>query len=197
MSFDRPAADLAPRLLGATLTVRGCAGRVVETEAYAPDDPASHSFGGPTRRNAAMFGPAAHAYVYRIYGMHWCLNVVAARGHAVLIRALEPAENTTLMLRRRRMNKMAPRLTAGPGVLAQAMGISREYTGTDMLSAQSPIWIESRGGLVNEEDILASPRIGVDYAEECAAWEWRFFLRDNIWVSKRRGDEAKTMNKLL
>lgn len=178
------------------------AGRIVEVEAYrAPEDKASHAYGNRfTERTKVMYSQGGHAYIYLCYGIHHLFNVVTgAEGmaHAVLIRALEPAENTTLMLRRRRMNKMAPRLTAGPGVLAQAMGITREYTGTDMLSAQSPIWIESRGGLVNEEDILASPRIGVDYAEECAAWEWRFFLRDNIWVSKRRGDEAKTMNKLL
>jgi DNA-3-methyladenine glycosylase len=120
MTFDQPATTLARALIGATLTVRGCSGIITETEAYTPDDPASHSYSGPTRRNASMFGPAGRAYVYRIYGLHWCLNVVGQPGHAVLIRALEPTEGLDLMKDRR----ARPPLTKGPGMLAQALGIT-------------------------------------------------------------------------
>ncbi|MCB0561223.1 MAG: DNA-3-methyladenine glycosylase [Lewinellaceae bacterium] len=167
------------------------AGRIVEVEAYrAPDDKASHAYGNRyTERTKAMFARGGHAYIYLCYGIHHLFNVVTGEqgmAHAVLIRALEPVENTALMLRRRHMEKTEPRLTAGPGVLSQAMGISRQYTGTDMLDAQSPIWIETREETVAAEEIIASPRIGVAYAEECAAWEWRFYLRGNRWVSKQR-----------
>lgn len=165
------------------------AGRIVEVEAYrAPEDKASHAYGNRrTKRTEVMFARGGHAYIYLCYGIHHLFNVVTGeegQAHAVLVRALEPAENTGLMLRRRKMNKVEPRLTAGPGVLSQAMGITRQYTGTDMLSPESPIWIESRGETVEEKNIIASPRIGVAYAEECAAWEWRFYMRGNRWVSK-------------
>ncbi|MCB0593165.1 MAG: DNA-3-methyladenine glycosylase [Lewinellaceae bacterium] len=165
------------------------AGRIVEVEAYrAPEDKASHAYGNRyTERTKVMYARGGHAYIYLCYGIHHLFNVVTgAEGmaHAVLIRALEPAAGTGLMLRRRRMSKIAPRLTAGPGVLSQAMGITRQHTGTDMLAPHSPIWIESREAPVSEEDIIAAPRIGVAYAEECAAWEWRFYLRGNAWVSK-------------
>ncbi|HPD93308.1 MAG TPA: DNA-3-methyladenine glycosylase [Pararhodobacter sp.] len=172
MSFDRPAADLAPRLLGATLTVRGCAGRVVETEAYAPDDPASHSFGGPTRRNAAMFGPAAHAYVYRIYGMHWCLNVVAARGHAVLIRALEPLSGIEAMAARRGPGRP---LCKGPGMLAQALGIDGDDDGRPFGTP------DFRLDLAPPADWLTGPRIGITRATD---WPMRFGL-PGPWLSRR------------
>ena len=167
------------------------AGRIVEVEAYrAPDDKASHAYGNRyTERTKVMYALGGHAYVYLCYGIHHLFNVVTGEqgmAHAVLIRALEPSDNTALMLRRRRMNKIEPRLTAGPGVLSQALGISREYTGVDLLAPESPIWIENREEPVAAAEIIASPRIGVGYAEECAAWEWRFHLRGNRWVSKQR-----------
>lgn len=168
-----PAPVLAPLLLGARLTVRGCAGILTETEAYTPDDPASHSFPGPTRRNAAMFGPAGHAYVYRIYGLHWCLNVVGLPGHAVLIRAMQPVEGIALMQARR---GRTDRLTTGPGRLAQALGIDgtddgRPFTPPDFALALNP-----------PTDWLTGPRIGITKA---ADWPRRYGLPGSAHLSRR------------
>jgi len=170
--FALPATELAPRLIGARLTVRGVAGRVTETEAYAPDDPASHSHPGPTRRNAAMFGPAGHAYVYRIYGLHWCLNLVGLPGHAVLIRALEPLAGLDLMQARR--GRPAP-LTTGPGMLAQALGITddddgRPFGATDFRLDPGP-----------PAPLLTGPRIGIRRAVDRP---WRWGLRGSPWLSR-------------
>ena len=164
MTWARPATDLAPSLLGATLRVRGCTGRITETEAYTPDDPASHSFPGPTQRNAAMFGPSGRAYVYRIYGMHWCLNVVGLPGHAVLIRALEPLEGAALMQARRGPGRP---LCLGPGMLAQALGITgaddhRPFDGDDFGLTLDP-----------PREWLTGPRIGITKA---ADWPRRYGL---------------------
>ncbi|MFN4101038.1 MAG: DNA-3-methyladenine glycosylase [Pararhodobacter sp.] len=164
MTFALPAARLAPLLLGATLTVRGCSGRITETEAYAPDDPASHSFPGPSARNAAMFGPAGHAYVYRIYGLHWCLNVVGLPGHAVLIRALEPVAGIAMMEARRGAGRP---LCGGPGMLAQALGI----TGADDGQPFGPP--EFRLDLDPPDEWLTATRIGITRA---ADWPMRFGL---------------------
>lgn len=160
--FDRPALALAPLLIGARLSVRGAGGIVTETEAYQPDDPASHSFPGPTRRNAAMFGPPGCAYVYRIYGLHWCLNVVAAPGHAVLIRALAPDHGLAEMEARRGPGRP---LATGPGMLAQALGITgaddgRAFGTADFALEPGP-----------ELTPLTGPRIGITKATELP---WRF-----------------------
>ena len=159
------AVALARRLIGATLVVRGAGGLVIETEAYGRDDPASHSFRGPTRRNASMFGPAGHAYVYRSYGIHLCLNVVARPGEAVLIRALAPTAGLDLMRTRRRGS---PQLCSGPGRLAEALGVRIEddaapFDGTDLsltLPSAAP-------------ELLAGPRIGISRAQDLP---WRFGL---------------------
>ena len=172
MIFNRPATDLAPALIGATLTVRGCSGLITETEAYTPDDPASHSFPGPTRRNAAMFGPAGHAYVYRIYGMHWCLNVVAAPGHAVLIRALEPLSGIDAMTARRGRGKP---LAKGPGMLAQALDI----TGMDNGRPFGPPDFTLTPGTT--PDLVIGPRIGITKA---ADWPRRFGLKGSRHLSR-------------
>ena len=159
------AVALARRLIGASLVVRGAGGIVVETEAYGRDDPASHSFRGPTGRNASMFGPAGHAYVYRSYGIHLCLNVVARRGEAVLIRALEPRIGIAQMQARRRGSAL---LCSGPGRLSEALGLCPEddgapFDGTDF-SLTPP------GGT---PDLLVGPRIGISKAQDLP---WRFGL---------------------
>jgi DNA-3-methyladenine glycosylase len=166
-------------------------GKIVETEAYrGPEDKASHAWNNRrTKRTSVMFEEGGLAYVYLCYGIHHLFNVVTGpegAPHAVLIRALEPVEGTDQMLGRRKMEKIAPRLCAGPGSLSQAMGIHTEHTGTALYQARSPIQIEDRGETVSEENIIASPRVGVDYAAECALWNWRFRIKNSIWTSLPR-----------
>ena len=166
------AVDLARRLIGATLLVRGAGGTIIETEAYTRDDPASHSFRGPTARNASMFGSAGHAYVYRSYGIHLCLNVVARPGEAVLIRALDPTTGIEAMALRRN----SPQLCNGPGRLTQALGIRPEddgapFDGTDLAIALSP----------DRPDLLAGPRIGISRAQDLP---WRFGLAGARGISR-------------
>jgi DNA-3-methyladenine glycosylase len=129
--FARSADVVARELIGALFTVDGVGGEIVETEAYGPGDPASHSFRGKTARNASMFGPSGHAYVYRIYGLHWCFNMVAERGSAVLIRVLAPTERVDAMMTRRHTAELK-QLCAGPGRLCQALAIDRRHDGLSL-----------------------------------------------------------------
>ena len=165
--WARPAPEVAARLIGAGLMVDGVGGTIVETEAYAAHDPASHSFRGLTPRNAPMFGPIGRAYVYRIYGRHWCLNVVcdaATPGSAVLIRALEPVWNPEVMTQRR--GPVPTRdLCAGPGRLCQALGVTGDLNHRPMAAA--PFTIELR----EPEPVVAGPRIGIRQGVETP---WRF-----------------------
>jgi len=186
--FLRPTLDVARDLLGArlTTTIRGVktSGRIVEVEAYyGPTDPASHSYRGETPRNAPMFGPGGLCYVYLIYGLHHCVNVVTEKagvGAAVLIRALEPVEGIAAMGRRRKSDDSA-HLTNGPARLCEALKITRALSGHDLL----------RSGLIKltpDEDIPdravgRSTRIGISKGKEL---DWRFFIRGNDWVSKAR-----------
>lgn len=171
---------LAPALLGSYLVreVDGqtLAGRIVETEAYTPEDPACHASRGETARNRPMFGPPGTAYVYLIYGMHHCFNVVtepAGRGAAVLVRAVEPVLGVEEMAARR-PNKD---LTRGPGKLCQAMGIGPDLNGL-ALTQRGPLYLLKAPP---EGAIAASPRVGITKAAELP---WRFFLAENPWVSK-------------
>lgn len=174
--FDRPARDLAPALLGFRFEVDGVGGRIVETEAYAQDDPASHSFAGPTARNAAMFGPPGCAYVYRIYGLHFCMNVVAARGEAVLLRALEPTTGLDVMRLRRRAED-ARLLCAGPGRLCEALAVTRDLDGRPLDAP--PFRLAPPDAPPGE--IAIGRRVGIAKAAEAPL---RFALRGSPYISK-------------
>jgi len=156
--------DLARRLIGATLLIRGTGGIIIETEAYARDDPASHSFRGLTQRNAAMFGPTGHAYVYRSYGIHLCLNVVAQPGEAVLIRALAPRIGIDLM----QMRRGSPMLCNGPGRLTQALGVRADDDGAPFDGHELAIQLAPE-----VPDLLVGPRIGITKGQDLP---WRFGL---------------------
>ena len=163
-------------------------GKIVETEAYrAPDDKACHAYNNRrTNRTEVMFAEGGKAYVYLCYGIHHLFNVVTAKedmAHAALVRAVEPVDNIEVMLMRRKMKKLERRISAGPGTLSQALGITTNWTGTDMADGDSPIWIENRGENIPPENIIASPRVGIDYAEECIDWPWRFRIKNSKWTS--------------
>ena len=187
--YRRPAEEVARDLLGRFL-VRDLDGerlvlRLVETEAYlGGPDRASHAWDGRrTPRNESLYLPGGHAYVYFIYGMHWCLNAVTGErdvGSAVLIRAGEPVEGEERMAANRGRTKD---LATGPGKLCQALGIDRALDGH--LLDRPPLTI-ARGEPVGEEEIVAGPRVGVDYAGEAAAWPLRFAVRGNPHVSRPR-----------
>jgi len=170
--------EVAHSLLGATLLVDGVGGTVVEVEAYAPDDPASHSFRGPTARNAAMFGPPGRLYVYRSYGMHWCANIVCEPegvGAAVLIRALEPTHGVETMRERRGVDDVGL-LCSGPGRLTQALAITGAYDGARL--DRPPFELRPPAEAV---DIAATTRIGITSG---ADRPWRYVLRGSPWLSR-------------
>ena len=173
--FDRPVPEVARDLIGATLLVNGVGGPLVELEAYDGADPASHSFNGPTPRNAAMFGPPGHAYVYKIYGIHWCLNFVCQPGSAILVRALEPTHGLDLMHARR--GGVAERqLCSGPGKLCQALDIDRSQDGLP-LDAE-PFALMAADGV---HEVATGPRIGITKGVETP---WRFVRRGSPFLSK-------------
>ena len=171
---DLDACALARALIGARLIVRGTGGTIIETEAYARHDPASHSFRGPTPRNRAMFGPPGHAYVYRSYGIHLCLNVVGRPGEAVLIRAIRPDIGADIMRQRRPLGP----LCAGPGRLCQALDVritddGRPFDGIEL--ALQP-------GDGPAPDIVTGPRIGITRGQDLL---WRFGMAGAQGLSRR------------
>jgi len=181
--FARSVHDVAPDLIGVTLLVDGVGGRIVEVEAYDHEDPASHGFRGRTDRNASMFGPPGHAYVYRSYGIHWCLNLVCEEvgvANAVLLRALEPTRGLEQMRARRGLEDERL-LCSGPGRLCQALGVTREHDGLpldrppfELFAGDSPV------------DVVNGPRIGITRAAELP---WRYAEAGSRFLSRplRRG----------
>ncbi len=155
------------------------AGRIVETEAYrGTDDKAAHSYGHRrTPRTEVFFGPGGHAYVYLIYGIHHMFNIVTGpveQPDAVLIRAIEPLVNFDLMRSRRGLTASGPRIGNGPALVCQSLGIDRSHYGVDLMSEDSDVRLRGELGSVSARSIVASPRVGIAYAEECAVWPWRF-----------------------
>jgi DNA-3-methyladenine glycosylase len=181
LDFTQPPQLFARSLIGALLTVDGVGGVIVETEAYDITDPASHSYSGPSARNAAMFGAPGHAYVYRIYGLHHCLNIVCGPqpGAAVLIRALEPRHGIEVMRARRRLDRTTD-LCSGPGRLCQALAVAMAH---DALPIDRPPFALEPAG--EAAQILVGPRIGITKA---ADQPWRFGLAGSKFLSRRFPD---------
>jgi DNA-3-methyladenine glycosylase len=176
--FARSVHELAPELIGATLLVDGVGGRIVEVEAYDHEDPASHGYRGRTARNASMFGPPGHAYVYRSYGIHWCLNLVCEPvgvANAILVRALEPTHDLDAMCERRGLEN--PRLLcSGPGRLCQALGITRAHDGLALDRPPFELFERDR-----QVEVVTGPRIGITRAAELP---WRYVEAGSRFASR-------------
>lgn len=192
--LDEDVVSLSKNLLGKFLLtdLHGegiTGGMIVETEAYnGVIDKASHAHGNRrTKRTQIMYSEGGVAYVYMIYGFHFLFNVItniAEIPHAVLIRAIEPTEGIDVMLARRGHEALSPKLTSGPGLLSKALGITKTENGESLL--EDKIWIEDRGMKISKNQILASPRVNVGYAEEDALLPWRFRVKDNPYSSKAK-----------
>jgi DNA-3-methyladenine glycosylase len=176
--FARSVHEVAPAVIGCTLLVDGVGGRIVEAEAYHHEDPASHSYGGPTERNRSMFGPPGHAYVYRSYGIHWCLNLVCeeeGEAAAVLIRALEPTHGLDLMQPRRGLDDERL-LCSGPGRLCQALGITRALDGAPLDRPPFALYAAEEG-----VEVVRGARVGITRAVELP---WRYGLAGSRFLSR-------------
>jgi len=178
---------LLGKMLCTSINEQTTKGLIVETEAYAGyDDKACHANGQRmTARNKVMFEAGGHAYIYLCYGIHHLFNIVTnrqGRADAVLVRAIEPVEGLDVMLVRRKMTKIEKRLTSGPGMLTQALGIKTHHYGIKLDS--DVLWIEETQNSIQPLDIVSTTRIGVDYAEDDALKPWRFYMKGNPWVSK-------------
>jgi DNA-3-methyladenine glycosylase len=176
--FGRSVHEVAPDLIGTTLLVNGVGGIIVEVEAYHHTEPAAHSYRGPTPRNSVMFGPPGYVYVYRSYGIHWCVNFVceeAGSASAVLIRALEPTQGIPTMRRRRGVSDERA-LCSGPGKLTEALGITHAHNGLPLDAPPIALY-----GRTSEPDIVTGIRIGLTKAVDLP---WRYGLRDSKFLSK-------------
>src|SRR5258705_4518958 len=176
--FARSVHEVAPDLIGATLLVTGVGGIIVELEAYHHTDPAAHSFRGPTPRNRVMFGPPGVAYIYRSYGIHWCVNFVCEKegsASAVLIRALQPTHGIPAMRRRRGLYDERS-LCSGPGKLTEALGITDRHNGLALDASPFPLHART-----STPDIITAPRIGFTNACELP---WRYGLKGSRFLSK-------------
>ncbi|MBD0338135.1 MAG: DNA-3-methyladenine glycosylase [Thermoleophilia bacterium] len=183
--FARSVHDVAPDLLGVTLLVDGVGGPIVEVEAYDHEDPAAHGYRGRTPRNASMFGPPGRAYVYRSYGIHWCLNLVCEEegsASAVLLRALEPVHGLEAMRARRGVDDERL-LCAGPGRLCQALGVTRAHDGFSL--AEPPFELRPRESVA---ELVAGPRIGITRA---ADRPWRYGVAGSRFLSRPLGRRAR------
>ena len=187
--YEQDTITVAKKLLGCYLVhpegEETTLGRIVETEAYLAHDPAAHSFVGKTKRNAVLFGPVGHAYVYFIYGVHYCVNVVTGRegaGEAVLIRALEPLHGIALMQQRRRTERLNF-LCNGPGRLTEALAITIAFNGSSFFDGSLQIWsAESHSSApIGDTDIVQTTRIGITKARELPL---RFYLKGNRYISR-------------
>jgi DNA-3-methyladenine glycosylase len=189
--YKEDTVTVAKNLLGCYLVhLQGdmmTSGRIVETEAYLRQDPAAHSFHGRTRGNSVLFGPAGHAHVFFVYGMHWCMNVVTGwggGGEAVLIRALEPTEGIPVMQKRRGINELRL-LCSGPGRLTQALAITGEYNGLPLDSGPLQIWspdsLPGSADSFGPDEIVQTIRVGIFRAKELP---YRFYLKGNPYVSR-------------
>jgi DNA-3-methyladenine glycosylase len=174
--FDREVTEVAAALIGVTLLVDGVGGIIVETEAYHFEEEASHAYRGPTAGNAAMFGPAGHTYIYRSYGIHWCLNFVCQVGSGVLIRALQPTVGLEQMAARRGLSRVEA-LCSGPGKLCQALGITEELYGKPI--DEPPFALFDRTGVT---EVVTSRRIGISKAVDKP---WRFCLAGSPFLSRQ------------
>lgn len=200
--FHQSTLEMARNLLGTELVHESregkASGRIVEVEAYrGPSDKAAHSYSNrKTKRTRVMFGPPGHAYLFRIYGMHICFNIVTAPAdhpEAILVRALEPVEGLSLMAKRRNIHletkadgtlktTRLKSLTNGPGKLCQALGLSMNHYGADL--TRPPLYLRPGSHSVSQEDLCTGPRINIDYAEEARFFPWRFWLCSHPFVSK-------------
>ena len=192
---------IAKELLGKVLVTNWngevTSGRIVETEAYGGEmDKASHASKGRTERTEIMYGSGGQAYVYLCYGIHQMFNIVTSREgepHAVLIRAIDPIEGKEIMLERTGKKKWDESVTSGPGRVGKAFGFHTTQCGLSLVSNE--LYIADDGYKVKEEDIISSPRIGVDYAGEHAAWHYRFYLNDSLYVSGKKPQKTKLKDK--
>lgn len=183
--FARSVHQVAPDLIGCTLLADGVGGPIVEVEAYDHEDPASHGFRGETARNRSMFGPPGHAYVYRSYGIHWCLNLVCEEegvAAAVLLRALEPAHGVEEMRARRDLDELRL-LCSGPGRLCQALAVTGEHDGLPL--DRPPFELRARKG---EPEVVTGPRVGITQAADLP---WRYGLAGSPYLSRNFRTSAR------